>query len=76
MASEVGRPEYGNAHELASRVLGTFTVHPNWRYFPYKYEVVQIIGKLCRALFQPTNSDHYVDIKGYCDLILKDTEVP
>lgn len=65
-------PVYGDAHELANKVMDILERDPAWKFFPYKYDISCIVGKVCRALHSPNRTDHYEDMAGYCELIRRD----
>ena len=40
----------------------------------YVYNWIQMLGKICRALFSPEHIDNWKDIEGYAALIVRDME--
>jgi hypothetical protein len=64
---------YGNASTLTGQmcrlVIGDLTIlclhHPEM-FHPW----IRILNKLLRILYSPTNVDHWVDIRGYTEIVI------
>ena len=52
---------------IAANVIELLLKHPTY-FFPW----TMILNKLIRALVSPTKEDHWVDIQGYAELVLRD----
>jgi len=42
----------------------------------FGYNWIQMLGKLCRILFSPNKIDHWRDIAGYAELVVREMEGP
>jgi hypothetical protein len=52
---------------MGKEINALLTVYPRM-YLPF----IMIVNKLMRVLADPTNIDHWLDISGYAELVVKD----
>lgn len=74
---------YGDAWKLTGALLGIVASWPGSLDTPpfkhlmqlgYGYNWIEMLGKLCRMLFSPNDVDHWKDIAGYAELVVREME--
>ena len=66
---------YGDAwmhHGIVTKFLAPQVMELLTRFPQYYFAWTMILNKLIRALTTPLNEDHWVDIIGYAELVLRD----